>query len=154
MGYGLDNRGSQNSSPGRITNFHSSILSRLALGSTQPLSNIVQTGSGVHPTPIQYCPDWLWGPPNPYPILSRLALGSTQPLSNIVQTGSGVHPTSYPILSRLALGSTQPLSNGSLSLGVKWQEQEAHTTHLQLVPRSRKHGSIHPLSHTPPWCSA
>jgi hypothetical protein len=28
------------------------------------------------------------------------------------------------------------------------------TTHLQLVPRSRKCGSIHPLPHTPSWCSA
>jgi hypothetical protein len=25
------------------------------------------------------------------------------------------------------------------------------TTHLQLVQRSRKHGSIHPLPHTPSW---
>jgi hypothetical protein len=28
------------------------------------------------------------------------------------------------------------------------------TTHLQLVPRSRKCGSIHPLPHTPSWRSA
>jgi hypothetical protein len=28
------------------------------------------------------------------------------------------------------------------------------TTHFQLVPRSRKCGSIHPLSHTPSWPSA
>jgi hypothetical protein len=28
------------------------------------------------------------------------------------------------------------------------------TTHLQLVPRSRKRGSIRPLPHTPSWCSA
>jgi hypothetical protein len=28
------------------------------------------------------------------------------------------------------------------------------TTQLQLVPRSRKRGSIHPLPHTPSWCSA
>jgi hypothetical protein len=27
-------------------------------------------------------------------------------------------------------------------------------THLQLEPRSRKRGSIHPLPHTPPWHSA
>ena len=26
--------------------------------------------------------------------------------------------------------------------------------HLQLVPRSRICGSIHPLTHTPSWCSA
>jgi hypothetical protein len=28
------------------------------------------------------------------------------------------------------------------------------TTHLQLVPRSRKYGSIHPLPHMPSWRSA
>jgi hypothetical protein len=28
------------------------------------------------------------------------------------------------------------------------------TTHLELVPRSRKHGSIHPLPHTPSWRNA
>jgi hypothetical protein len=27
-------------------------------------------------------------------------------------------------------------------------------TYLQLVPRSRINGSIHPLPHTPPWCGA
>jgi hypothetical protein len=27
-------------------------------------------------------------------------------------------------------------------------------THLQLLPRPRKHGSIHPLPHTPSWRSA
>jgi hypothetical protein len=27
------------------------------------------------------------------------------------------------------------------------------TTHLQLVPRSRKYGSNHPLPHTSSWCS-
>jgi hypothetical protein len=31
---------------------------------------------------------------------------------------------------------------------------EKLTTHLQLVPRSRKHGSIHPVPHTPAWHSA
>jgi hypothetical protein len=28
------------------------------------------------------------------------------------------------------------------------------TTHLQLMPRSRKRGSIHPLPHTPSWRNA
>jgi hypothetical protein len=28
------------------------------------------------------------------------------------------------------------------------------TAHLQLVPGSRKYGSIHPFHHTPSWCSA
>jgi hypothetical protein len=44
-----------------------------------------------------------------------------------VQTGSGVHPASYPMGTE----------------GVKL------TAHLQLVPRSRKYGPIHPLPHTP-----
>jgi hypothetical protein len=48
-------------------------------------------------------------------------------------------------------GPRNLLSNGyrgALSRGVKM------TTHLQLVPRPRKCGSIHPLPHTPLWCSA
>jgi hypothetical protein len=41
---------------------------------------------------------------------------------------------------------------GALSLGVKrpWREAD----YLQLVPRSRVRGSIHPLPHTSSWCSA
>jgi hypothetical protein len=35
-GYGLDDQGGGSSSPGRVKNFHFSISSRLALGSTQP----------------------------------------------------------------------------------------------------------------------
>jgi hypothetical protein len=53
--------------------------------------------------------------------------------------------------SRSALGSTQPPIQcipGALSPGVKL------TTHFQLVLRSRKHGSIHTLPHTPSWRSA
>jgi hypothetical protein len=58
--------------------------------------------------------------------------------------------------SRLALGLTQPpiqwvaaaLSPGVSGCGVKL------TTHLQLVPRSRKCGSIHPLPRTSSWHSA
>jgi hypothetical protein len=53
-------------------------------------------------------------------------------------------------------GPPNLLSNGYMGLfpreyssrGVKL------TTHLQLVPRSRKCGSIHPFSHTPSWRSA
>jgi hypothetical protein len=36
IGYGLDDQGGGSSSPGRVKNFHSSISSRPALGSTQP----------------------------------------------------------------------------------------------------------------------
>jgi hypothetical protein len=41
---------------------------------------------------------------------------------------------------------------GALSRGVKRQGRDAKQ--LQLVTRSRKRGSIHPLPHTPSWCSA
>jgi hypothetical protein len=54
----------------------------------------------------------------------------------------------FSMLSRLALGSTQPLVQEALSPGVKL------TTHLQLVPRSRKHGFVYPLPHMPSWGSA
>jgi hypothetical protein len=53
--------------------------------------------------------------------------------------------------SRPALGSTQPPIQwvlGPLSLGVKL------IPHLQLVPRLRKCGPIHPLLHMLSWCSA
>jgi hypothetical protein len=60
---------------------------------------------------------------------------------HIVQTGSGVHPTSYKM-------GTGALSRGLSGRGVKL------TTHLQLVPRSRKCGSIHPLPHTSSWRNA
>jgi hypothetical protein len=49
--------------------------------------------------------------------------------------------------SRLALGSTQPPIQclpGVLSLGVKRSGVKL-TTYLQIVPRSRQCGSIHPL---------
>jgi hypothetical protein len=58
-------------------------------------------------------------------------------------------------LSRPALGPTQPPFQwvlGALSPGVKRPGREAG--HSQLVPRSRKCVSIHPLSHTPSWRSA
>jgi hypothetical protein len=75
-GYGLDDQGGGSSSPGRVNNFHFSISSRPALGSTQP--------------PIKW---------------------------------------------------------------VKRQGREADF-HLQLVPRSRKCGSIHPLPYTSSWRNA
>jgi hypothetical protein len=57
--------------------------------------------------------------------------------------------------SRLTLGSTQPpiqWLSGALFLGIKWPGHEL-TTQLHLVPRSRKCGSLHPLSHTLSWRS-
>jgi hypothetical protein len=55
-----------------------------------------------------------------------------------------------------ALGPTQPPIQwvpGTLSLGVKRPGVKL-TAHLQLVPKSRKCGSIHPLLHTPSLRSA
>jgi hypothetical protein len=45
------------------------------------------------------------------------------------------------------------LSNGYRGLFPRGQSGQGVklTTHLQLVPRSRKRGSIHPLPHTPSW---
>jgi hypothetical protein len=53
-------------------------------------------------------------------------------------------------------GPPNLLSNGYWGLfsGGKSGWSVKLTTHLQLVPRSRKYGSIHPLPHTPSWCSA
>jgi hypothetical protein len=56
----------------------------------------------------------------------------------------------FSTLSRLALGLTQP--DIQWVPGVKRPEQEAD--HSQLVLRSRKRGSIHPLPHTSSWHSA
>jgi hypothetical protein len=53
--------------------------------------------------------------------------------------------------SRLVLRPTQPpiqWVTGALSPGVKRSDVKL-PTHLQIVPSSRKHGSIHPLPHTP-----
>jgi hypothetical protein len=62
--------------------------------------------------------------------------GSRMSLLHVVQTGSGAHPASYPWVP------------GALSPRIKL------TTHLQLVPRSRKCGSICRLPHMPSWRSA
>jgi hypothetical protein len=58
--------------------------------------------------------------------------------------------------SRPAPVSTQPPIQrvlGALSLGIKRPGVKL-TTHVQLLPRSRKCGSIHPLPHKPSWRSA
>jgi hypothetical protein len=53
-------------------------------------------------------------------------------------------------------GPPSLLSSGYRELfpGDKAARGMNRTTHLQLVPRSRKCGSTHPLSHTPSWRSA
>jgi hypothetical protein len=48
-------------------------------------------------------------------------------------------------------GPLSLLSNGFLGL---FGRNVKLTIHLQLVPRSRKRGSIHPLAHTSSWSSA
>jgi hypothetical protein len=50
----------------------------------------------------------------------------------VVQTGSEAHPTSYP------MGTERSSAGG----------KAAWATHFQLVPRSRKRGSVRPLPHT------
>jgi hypothetical protein len=60
----------------------------------------------------------------------------------------------FSISSRSAPGSTQlPVDTGASSPGKSGRDVKL-TTYLQLVPRSRKPGSIHPLPHTSSWCSA
>jgi hypothetical protein len=57
-----------------------------------------------------------------------------------VLLGSRIFNFHYSIPSRLALGPTYLISNGGGgSKGVNF------TIHFQLVPRSRKHESIHPF---------
>jgi hypothetical protein len=71
----------------------------------------------------------------------------------VVPVGSRIFSTS----SRPNLGPTQPPVEwvpGALSPGGKAARVVKLTTHFQLIPRSRKLGSIHPLPHTPSWCSA
>jgi hypothetical protein len=53
-------------------------------------------------------------------------------------------------------GSPNLLANGYRGLFPRGSSGRAVklATHLQLVPRSRKYGSIHPLLHTPSWRSA
>jgi hypothetical protein len=61
---------------------------------------------------------------------------------HFVHTASVIYPTSYP------MGTGGFFPGGNLAGGgVKL------TTHLQLVPRSKKCGSIQPLPHTPSWRS-
>jgi hypothetical protein len=63
-------------------------------------------------------------------------------LLHSAQAGSGAHPASFP------MGTGVSFPRGLSGQAVKL------TTHLQLLPRSRKRGSIPPLPHTPSWRSA
>jgi hypothetical protein len=72
----------------------------------------------------------------------RVPVGSRFSLLHVVQTDSGAHRTFYP------MGTEGLFPRGQSGRGVKL------TTRLQLVPRSSKCGSIHPLPHTPSWRSA
>jgi hypothetical protein len=67
----------------------------------------------------------------------------------------GVKNSHFSMSFRPALGSTQlPIEwvPGAISPVIKWPGRE--TDHSQLVPRSRKRGSIHPLPYTPSRHSA
>jgi hypothetical protein len=59
----------------------------------------------------------------------------------------------FSMSSRPALGSTKPPGTGDFFPGVKRPERESDHSppSPQLVPRSRRSRSIHPLSHTPSW---
>jgi hypothetical protein len=53
--------------------------------------------------------------------------------------------STYSRPSRPALGPTQP--------PIRWAPDVKLTTHLQIMPRSRKRGYIHPRPHTSSWRS-
>jgi hypothetical protein len=72
----------------------------------------------------------------------RVPVGLKFSLLHLVETGSGVYTTFYL------------MGNGGFFPGGKRGRDVKLTTHLQLVLRSRKRGSIHPLSHTSSWRSA
>jgi hypothetical protein len=69
----------------------------------------------------------------------RVPVGSRFCPLHVVQTGSGTHPASYPMGTEGAFPGGKPA---------------APATHLELGPRSRIRGYIHPLPHTPSWRSA
>jgi hypothetical protein len=72
-GYGLDDQGGGSSSPGSVKNFHSSISSRPALGSTQPPTKWVpgvkrQRREADHslPTSAEVKKMWIYTSTRPY----------------------------------------------------------------------------------------
>jgi hypothetical protein len=95
------------------------------------------------------------------PIMSRLRSQYSDWLGTGRQRGwssspSEVYNLSFFISSRPAMRSTRPPIQRvpeAVSPGVKRRCMKL-ITHLQLVPRSRQRGYIHPLPHTPSWRSA
>jgi hypothetical protein len=73
-----------------------------------------------------------------------------------VQVPVGARIFSSPRRPDWLCGPTNLLSNGYWGLFLRGSSGRGVklTTHLQLVPRSRRCGSIHPLPHTPSWHSA
>jgi hypothetical protein len=66
---------------------------------------------------------------------------------------AAAHQATLPIKPRL-IPKDIPLDIKRLVAAKRKARAPWHHTHLQLVPRSRKCGSIHPLPHTPSWRSA
>jgi hypothetical protein len=68
--------------------------------------------------------------------------GTNLSFLHVVQTGSGAYPASY------LMGAGGSFPGSKAAGGVKL------TTHVQLLPRSRIRGFLHPLPHTSSWRSA
>jgi hypothetical protein len=133
----------------------------MVMGSTQPITEMNTRnplgGKGRPARKADNFTDYLekcgsldlsqvYGPPQP-------VTGIDLPLPYSLLPKNFLFSTSF----RPALGSTQPpiqwAGVGALfPLAVKRPWHETH--HSQLVPRSRKCGSIHPLPRTPSWRSA
>jgi hypothetical protein len=83
----------------------------------------------------------------------------SKPQGLVRPEGLGKHIYVYPYMQYIGISEHSctkhcGLSNGYLGLFLQWKSGVKLTTHLQMVLRSRKRGSIHPLPHTPSWRSA